>query len=61
MTACPFIAEDLDALRAEDTPTVRNSVEIAATTRYAIGFVSEPLVVLRRKLSPTVGESGEIH
>jgi len=33
MTAYPFTAEDLDALRAWDTPTICNGLEIVARRR----------------------------
>jgi Aldolase/RraA len=55
MTAYPFTAEDLEALRAWDTPTICNGLEIIAPERRAIGFTTQPMVVVDRKLPPIVG------
>jgi regulator of RNase E activity RraA len=55
MTDYPFTAEDLDALRAWDTPTICNGLEIVAPERRAIGFTVESMVCVDRKLPPTVG------
>ena len=55
MTDYPFTAEDLDALRAWDTPTICNGLEIVAPERRAVGFTVEPVVVVDRKLPPIVG------
>ena len=44
MTDYPFTAEDLDALKAWDTPTICNGLEIVAPERRAIGFTVEPMV-----------------
>jgi regulator of RNase E activity RraA len=55
MTDYPFTAEDLDALRAWDTPTICNGLEIVAPERRAIGFTVEPMVCVDRKLPPIVG------
>ena len=55
MTDYPFAAEDLNALRAWDTPTICNGLEIVAPERRAIGFTVEPMVCVDRKLPPIVG------
>ena len=55
MTDYPFTAEDLDALRAWDTPTICNGLEIVAPERRATGFTIEPMVCVDRKLPPIVG------
>jgi hypothetical protein len=55
MTDYPFTAEDLDALRAWDTPTICNGLEIVVRERRAIGFTVAPMVVVDRKLPPIVG------
>jgi hypothetical protein len=56
MTAYPFTAEDLDALRAWDTPTICNGLEIVAPERRAIGFTTRAYGGGRdRKLPPIVG------
>ena len=47
MTEYPFTAEDLEALKAWDTPTICNGLEIVAPERRAIGFTVEPMVVRR--------------
>ena len=45
----------LKALRALDTPTVCNALEIVAPERRALGFTVEPLVCARTDLPPIVG------
>ena len=55
MTAKPLTEADLDALRALDTPTVCNALEIVAPERRAIGFTTAPLVCPRPELPPIVG------
>jgi regulator of RNase E activity RraA len=55
MTDYPFTAKDLDALRAWDTPTICNGLEIVAPERRATGFTVEPVVCVDRKLPPIVG------
>ena len=55
MTEYPFTAKDLEALRAWDTPTICNGLEIAAPERRAEGFTIEPVVVVDPKLAPIVG------
>jgi regulator of RNase E activity RraA len=48
-------ADLLAALRAYDTPTVCNALEIVAPERRAVGFTVEPLVTARPNLPPIVG------
>ena len=55
MTDYSFTTDDLDALRAWDTPTICNGLEILAPERRAKGFTVEPMVCVDRKLSPIVG------
>ena len=45
----------LEALRALDTPTVCNALELVAPERRATGFTVEPLVCARAELPPIVG------
>ncbi len=46
---------DLAALRALDTPTVCNAIELVDPERRVIGFTTEPLVCARPDLPPMVG------
>ena len=46
---------ELDALRALDTPTVCNALEIVAPDRRAVGFTTSALVCPRPQLPPMVG------
>ena len=55
MSTHPFTAKDLEALKAWDTPTICNGLEIVAPERRAIGFTVEPMVVVDRKFPPIVG------
>lgn len=55
MTDFPFTTADLEVLKAWDTPTICNGLEIVAPERRAIGFTVEPMVVVDRKLPPIVG------
>jgi regulator of RNase E activity RraA len=55
MTDQPLTEAELDALRALDTPTVCNALEIVAPERRAIGFTTTPLVCPRPQLPPIVG------
>ena len=47
--------EDFAALRALDTPTVCNALEITSPERRAMGFTTTPLVCPRPELPPMVG------
>jgi len=51
----PLPTELLQALRAWDTPTICNALEIVAPERRAFGFTVEPLVAARPNLPPIVG------
>ncbi len=55
MAAAPFTRADLDALKQWDTPTICNGLELVAPERRAIGFTTQPLVVIEPKLPPIVG------
>lgn len=55
MTDNPLTEAELEALRALDTPTVCNALEIVAPERRAIGFTTTPLVCPRPQLPPIVG------
>src|SRR3984957_8100601 len=55
MTEYPFTAQDLEALKAWDTPTICNGLEIVSPERRAIGFTVQPVVVGDRTLPPLVG------
>ena len=50
-----FTRDDLEALRAWDTPTICNGLEVIAPERQAIGFTVEPMVAADRTLKPIVG------
>jgi regulator of RNase E activity RraA len=54
MSALPELA-DLEALRAFDTPTVCNAMEVVAPNRRALGFNRRPLVAPFPDLKPVVG------
>jgi hypothetical protein len=47
-------AADLEALRAYDTPTICNALEVVASARRAIGFTRRPLVAAFPQLKPVV-------
>jgi regulator of RNase E activity RraA len=55
MTETDLTADDLEALRRYDTPTICNALEVVAPERRALGFTSEPLVCVDPKLPPMVG------
>ncbi|MGH7185226.1 MAG: RraA family protein, partial [Pseudomonadota bacterium] len=46
---------DLAALRALDTPTICNALEIVAPQRRGFGYTTQPLVCARPALPPMVG------
>src|SRR5438445_9606044 len=48
-------AHRLEALRAWDTPTICNALEIVAPARRALGFTRRPLVAPFPELKPIVG------
>jgi regulator of RNase E activity RraA len=55
MPSYPFTASDLEALKAWDTPTICNGLEIVAPERRATGFTVEQMVAADRELPPIVG------
>ena len=55
MSDKPVSSDLLETLRAFDTPTICNALEIVAPERRAIGFTTEPLVCARPLLPPIVG------
>ena len=55
MTDFSLNESDFAALRALDTPTVCNALEITSPERRAIGFTVTPLVYARPQLPPIVG------
>ncbi|MSP68337.1 MAG: RraA family protein [Alphaproteobacteria bacterium] len=55
MTAATLDEQDLAALRAIDTPTVCNALELVAPSRRAQGFTTRPLVCVFPTLPPMVG------
>ena len=44
MTEYSFTAQDLEALKAWDTPTICNGLELSSPERRALGFTVEPMV-----------------
>jgi len=55
MAELPFTAEDLEALRQWDTPTVCNALEIVAPARRGSGFSIKPFVAADPALPPICG------
>ncbi|MCA3360286.1 MAG: RraA family protein [Roseomonas sp.] len=55
MSKYPFTAADLEALRAWDTPTICNALEVVAPHRRNYGFTVRPFVAVDRKLPPICG------
>ncbi len=53
--AQPLTAEDLEALRAFDTPTICNALELVAPERRALGFTTETAICPFPNLPPMVG------
>ena len=52
--ATALASADLEALRAWDTPTICNALEIVAPARRAIGFTRRPLVACFPEMKPVV-------
>lgn len=50
-----FTAADLEALKAWDTPTICNGLELVVPDRRAIGFTVESVVAADKALKPIVG------
>ena len=55
MTQPPLSDADLQALRAWDTPTICNALEIVTPQRRGFGFTTAPLVCAFPQLKPMVG------
>ncbi len=55
MTQETLTADDLEALKAFDTPTICNALELVAPERRTTGFTTEPLVCADPALPPIVG------
>ena len=55
MPEYPFTAADLEALRAWDTPTICNALEVVAPHRRGHGFTLRPLVAADPALPPICG------
>ncbi len=55
MNERPYTLDDLEALKAWDTPTICNGLEFIVPERRAIGFTVEPMVAADRSLPPMVG------
>ena len=53
--AYPFTAADLEALRAWDTPTICNALELVAPERRGHGYTLRPLVAADVTLKPVCG------
>jgi regulator of RNase E activity RraA len=52
MAEHPFTAEDLEALRQWDTPTICNALEMVVPSRRGHGFTIRPMVCADPKLPP---------
>jgi regulator of RNase E activity RraA len=55
MTSAPLSDADLQALRAWDTPTLCNALELVTPQRRGYGFTTAPLVCAFPALKPIVG------
>jgi regulator of RNase E activity RraA len=55
VTAYPFTAADLEALRAWDTPTICNALELVVPERRGHGFTIRPMVAADVTLRPICG------
>ncbi|WP_431285328.1 RraA family protein [Humitalea sp. 24SJ18S-53] len=55
MTTRPFTAADLEALRAWDTPTICNALEVIVPARRGHGFTVRPFQVADVALKPICG------
>lgn len=55
MAGYPFTAADLEALRAWDTPTICNALELVAPQRRGHGYTVRPLVAADVTLRPVCG------
>ncbi len=52
---------DLEALRAFDTPTICNALEIVAPARRAVGFIRRPLIAAFPEMKPVVAFARTAH
>jgi regulator of RNase E activity RraA len=52
---------DLEALRAFDTPTLCNALELVAPARRALGFIRRPLIAAFPEMKPVVGFARTAH
>jgi regulator of RNase E activity RraA len=55
MASYPFTAADLEALRAWDTPTICNALELVVPERRGHGFTIRPMVAADVTLKPICG------
>ena len=55
MTEYPFTAADLEALRAWDTPTICNALELVTPERRGHGYTIRPMVAADVTLKPICG------
>jgi regulator of RNase E activity RraA len=55
MASHPFTASDLEALRAWDTPTICNALELVVPERRGHGFTIRPMVAADVTLKPICG------
>ena len=55
MTEQPLSEADLAALRAYDTPTICNAIELVVPERRSYGFTTRSLHCIRPELPPMVG------
>jgi regulator of RNase E activity RraA len=55
MSSYPFTAPDLEALRAWDTPTICNALELVVPERRGHGFTIRPMVAADVTLRPICG------
>jgi len=49
MAEYPFTAADLEALRAWDTPTICNALELVVPERRGHGFTIRPMVAVKKR------------
>lgn len=55
MAAEPLTEAEIEALRAFDTPTICNALEVVAPERRALGFTTETLICPFPEMPPMVG------
>ncbi len=54
-------AADLEALKAFDTPTICNALELVAPARRAMGFIRRPLIAAFPEMKPVVAFARTAH